>query len=148
MKRFTFTLERVLAWRRMQARLERLRWEQIGAQLRGIEIERENLSLDRKRSAADLLQARSASSEDLAALDRFRKHVDSEQIRLQKKHAEYEKQLAAQAAILSAKERDVKVLEHLRERKLSGWTAERDRETEQIAAEAFLSRWHPRDSSD
>lgn len=148
MKRFTFTLERVLAWRRMQARLERLRWQQIGAERRGIETEQVNLSLDRERSAADLIQARSASSEDLAALDRFRKHIDCEQVRLGGKYAQCEKLLAAQAEIVSAKERDVKVLEHLREHKLAAWTAEWDRETEQVAAEAFLSRWLPRGSSE
>ncbi len=141
MKRFTFSLEQVLAWRRMQARLESLRWEQIRSELRGIEIQRENLRVERERSAARLQAAGSATGAEFAALDRFRKYVDAEQLQLQQKRVECEKRMTAQAKILAAKEREVKVLEHLRERKLTAWTAQMDRETEQVASEAFLSRW-------
>jgi flagellar export protein FliJ len=141
MKRFAFTLERVLAWRRMQARMERLKWEQIRAELRSIEAQREHLRGERERAAARLNTAASATGADFAALDRFRKHVDSERARLETKRTECAQRLLAQTHVTTAKERDVKVLEHLRERCLKTWTAELDRETEQQAAESYLSRW-------
>jgi flagellar export protein FliJ len=142
MKRFAFSLEQVLAWRRMQARIEGLRREQLRGELRAIEIERENVGAERAHSDAALRRAGSATGADLTALDRFRVHADAEQLRLRQKQADCEKRIAAQAAILAAKERDVKVLEHLREGKLQIWTAQMDRETERVASEAFLSRWH------
>ena len=147
MKRFEFSLERVLAWRRMQARVERMRWEQMRGELRAIEVERENLRVERERSRAELQTAGSATSEELEALDKFRRYVDAEQIRLQRKRVESEKRIAAQAGILAAKDRAVKVLEHLREKKQAAWKAEWERETEQMASEAFLSRWHLRGGS-
>ncbi len=132
----------------MQARLERLRWEQLCAELRAIETERENLRLEGERSSATLLTAKAVSGDALATLDGFRKFVDRERQRLRQKYAECEKRVAAQSSIVASKERDVKVLEHLRERKLATWTAQWDRETEQVAAEAYLSRWHLRSPSE
>ena len=95
MKRFAFPLERVLSWRRMQARVERLRWERIRTELRAIE--------ERARAAArgtptrlggGSAVAKSTTGAELAALDRFRRHVDAERARLERKRAECEKRLA------------------------------------------------------
>jgi len=141
MQRFVFSLDRVLAWRRLEARRERLRWEQIRGELRGIDAERERLRTERDLAAALLHTARSALGAEFAALDQFRAHVDAEMARLGTKRADCEKRLAEQARVAAAKERDVKILEHLRERRLEIWTAALDRETEQQAAEAFLARW-------
>lgn len=141
MKRFSFSLDRVLAWRRIEARRERLRWEQIRAELRAIDAERDALRAERKDAAARLRSARSALGEELEALDRFRRYVDAEQARLERKRAECERRLIEQSRVAAAKERDVKILEHLRERRLQAWKIEADREIEQQAAEAFLARW-------
>ncbi len=143
MKRFAFSLERVLAWRRIEARIERVRWEQIRAERKAIEDARENLRFEAARSAEGVRAARSATGAELEALDRFRVFVEAEQQRLGHQSAECEKRGAAQAAIARAKERDVKVLEHLRERQLDTWSKAEARETEQAAAESYLARWRP-----
>jgi hypothetical protein len=147
MKRFEFSLERVLGWRRMQARVERMRWEQLRGELRAIEIERENLRRECERAKDEMQAAGSAKGEELAALDRFRQYGDAEQVRLQRKWVESEKRMAAQAGILAGKDRAVKVLEHLRKKKQAAWTAEWERETEQMAAEGYLTRWHLREAA-
>ncbi|HEV2199718.1 MAG TPA: hypothetical protein VGR73_07845 [Bryobacteraceae bacterium] len=141
MKRFTFSLERVLGWRRIEARLEELRAEQLHAELRAIEASREDLRIERETTAAEVRAAGSATGAELAALDNFRRHVDRERSRLERQRVECEKRSAAQNSVLTAKRRDVKILEHLRERRKAAWTAALDRETEQQAAETFLSRW-------
>lgn len=145
MKRFTFSLDRVLAWRRIEARRERLRWEQIRAELGAIDAERDALRAERINSAARLRSARSALGEELEALDRFRHYVDAEQARLAQKRAGCERRLIEQSRVAAAKERDVKILEHLRERRFRDWKIESDREIEQQAAEAFLARWQKDD---
>jgi len=141
MKRFAFSLERVLSWRRMQARVERLRWERIRTELRAIEEQRERLRAEHQRAAERLRSVGSVLGAELAGLDNFRRHVEAERARLEPKRAECEQRLLAQMRVTSAKEREVKVLEHLRERRVETWTAELDRETEQQAAETYLSRW-------
>ena len=143
MKRFSFSLERVLAWRTMQSRMERLRWEQIRAELRGIDEARKQLQAEKESSALRMRASGSALGVDLQALDRFRAYVDEEAARLERKRAECEQRMLAQMKVVTAKERDVKVLEHLRTKRLDTWTAELHREIEQQASEAFLARWRP-----
>jgi len=141
MKRFAFSLERVLGWRRIEAQMEELRAERLHAELHAIETSRENLRIERETTAAHLRAVGSATGTELAALDNFRRHVDAERARLERERVDCEKRVAAHMRVLTAKKRDVKILEHLRERRLTAWTAELNRETEQQAAEAFLSRW-------
>jgi hypothetical protein len=43
--------------------------------------------------------------------------------------------------------RRCRLLERLKEHRLTEWTAERDREVEEIAAESYLARWSRRRTS-
>jgi hypothetical protein len=141
MKQFHFSLEKALAWRRTQARMERLRWEQIRAEIGQINKARAHLSAEKDESAAAMRSAKSAMGEELAALETFGGYVISERARLEIKRVECEKRLAEQAKIVTARERDVKVLEHLRARRLDAWNIEWEKELEQQAAETYLARW-------
>ena len=143
MKQFHFSLEKALAWRRMQARMERARWEQIRAEIVGIETARQRLREEKQESAENLLSQKSATGEELAALEMFGHYVVSQQARLEIKRGECEKRLAEQGKLAMAREREVKVLEHLRARRLETWTKDLGKEIEQQAAEAFLARWRP-----
>jgi hypothetical protein len=140
-KRFAFSLEQALGWRRTQALMERLRAEKLRAELRAIDEEREKLRAEKEIAGVRLRSAESALGVDLEALDRFRRHADQEDARLQGVRAECEKRIIAQMKVVTAKQREVKVLEHLRDRRLEAWTADLDREIEQQASEAFLARW-------
>lgn len=141
MKQFHFSLEKALGWRRTQARVERLRWEQIRAEIARIETARRRLRVEKEESAAEVRTAKSTMGEDLAALETFGEYVISERARLEIKRAECEKRLEEQRKLMTARERDVKILEHLRERRLETWKAEVEKETEQQAAESYLVRW-------
>jgi hypothetical protein len=127
--------------------MERLRGEKIRAELRAIDEERVKLRTEIEISGARLRPAGWALGVELEALDRFRRHADVEDLRLQRKRAECEQRMIAQTKVVTAKEREVKVLEHLREKRLTAWTAELDREIEQQASEAFLARWRPPERS-
>src|SRR5665213_873631 len=136
MKQFHFSLEKALTWRRMQARMERARWEQIRAEIVGIETARQRLREEKQESAENLLSQKSATGEELAALEMFGQYVVSQQARLEIKRADCEKRMAEQGKLAMAREREVKVLEHLRARRLETWTKDLDKEIEQQAAEA------------
>jgi len=123
--------------------MERLRWEQIRAELRAIDAEREKLHAEQELSGARLRSEGWTLGVELEAADRFRRHVALEDLRLQHKRAEGEQRMLAQMKVVTAKERDVKVLEHLREKRLDRWTEELHHEIEQQASEAYLARWRP-----
>jgi hypothetical protein len=148
MKQFHFSLEKALAWRRMQARMERARWEQIRAEMVGLETARQRLSEEKQESAEKVLSQKSATGDELAALETFGQYVVSQQARLEIKRAECEKRMAEQGKLALAREREVKVLEHLRARRLETWTKDLEREIEQQAAEAYLARWRPASRAD
>src|SRR5262245_11917834 len=141
MKQFHFSLEKALAWRRTQERMETLRWEWIRAEIAGIDKARQRLGEEKQESAAEMLSRKFAASEELAALETFGEYVITERARLEIKRGECEKRLAEQAKLLMARKREVKVLEHLRAQRLEAWRVEREKETEQQAAEAYLARW-------
>jgi hypothetical protein len=113
------------------------------AELRAIDEERRQLLAEKEKSSAQLRTEGSAYGLDLHALENFRQHVDEEGARLERKRAECEQRIIAQMKVVNAKEREVKVLEHLRAKKLETWTVELAREIEQQASEAFLARWRP-----
>ena len=141
MKQFHFSLEKALGWRRTQARMEKARWEQIRAEIGAIDTARRRLSEQKRESAADVLTRTATASEELAALETFGEYVIRERARLEIKREECVKCLEEQAQRVTARERDVKVLEHLRAKQLEAWKSQLEKETEQQAAEAYLARW-------
>jgi hypothetical protein len=49
--------------------------------------------------------------------------------------------LAEQQKLMLEARRRCRLLERLKERRFTEWTATRDREVEEIAAESYLARW-------
>ncbi len=73
MKRFTFPLSRVMDWRRMQARAEELKLEQLYAEMRGIDAREAELDEERSGSERALIAARESTGEEMAALGAFQR---------------------------------------------------------------------------
>ena len=121
--------------------MERVRWEQIRAEIAAIDTARQRLSEQKQESAADMLARTSTAGEELAALETFGEYVISERARLEIRREECEGRLAEQAKRVIACERDVKILEHLRAKRMEAWKSQLEKETEQQAAEAYLARW-------
>jgi hypothetical protein len=142
MKRFTFRLDRVLDWRNTQARIEETKLERLHVARRNIDAREAALEAARAQSETALLAGGKAMGQELAALDRFRRHVAAERLRLQPARQECGKQIAAQILVLAAKRRDVKLLEKIKQQRLDGWTSDLSREIDQQADEAFLAKWN------
>jgi hypothetical protein len=141
MTAFRFRLQKVLDWRHTQLELEEARYRQQAAALAEIDRVRAELAAEAIHTETAVRSWNPVTERDLAALGEFRLNVRARDAELTARRAECEKQLALrQAAMLEARRR-YRLLERLKERGLEAWTAERDRELEQLASEAFLARW-------
>lgn len=141
MKKFVFTLERVMDWRRTQARVEESKLERLYAELRGIDARQAAVLEERAESEEALRTANVSTGLELAALDAFQRFTVAERARLESARLECRKRSAAQIQIVAAKRRDVRLLERLREQRLKTWETELGREIDAQADEAFLAKW-------
>src|SRR5437588_7007627 len=121
MKQFRFGLERVLAWRRAQARVEEFRLEALHAELRGIGVHAQEMARSRETAGRDLLASGSATGVELALLDSFHKAADAEMARLKTAGADCSRRIEVQMEVVTTRRRDVKLLERLKERRLRDW---------------------------
>lgn len=140
MKSFRFPLDRILDWRRTQLELEELRMRQLHAELRGISESLSNLEECRREEQLALGERGSADGSELRALADYLKWWDQARRDLVTRHAEKKRQTAAHSERLLAARKRVRLIEHLRERRLTEWKEALRRETESFAAESHLAR--------
>jgi flagellar export protein FliJ len=141
MKQFQFQLQRVLELRSQQADLERSRLQSLLHGRTRFLRDRDNLLQLKVRAATDVRAAASISGSDLCALASFDRYVQKRRIVMDKQLAQLDQQIGIQTAALRESERKVKLLEKLKQRRLSDWTAESDKELEAAAAESYLARF-------
>jgi hypothetical protein len=141
MKKFHFRGERVLEWRRLQARAEESKLETIHAELRGIDAKEQELREQAAAAERAIQTNRDVTDLDLAALAEFRRHTASERSRLNGMRADARRRLARQMDSVVRAQRAVKLLENLRERRWRAWQAEMNRETDREAGESYMARW-------
>jgi hypothetical protein len=142
MRRFHFRLESVLEWRRVHLELEETKLQRLFEGLHRIDLN--SARLDSEKAEADRLVLHSPSVEahDLAALKAHRRHLVLEKRRLARERAECEEAIAAQRERVVECERDVRLVERLRERRLKEWETQASREQEALASELYLAHWH------
>lgn len=141
MKKFAFPLERVMDFRRTQARLEEIKLERLYAELRAIDTREVALIEQRVRSEKALKSSTSVNGQDLELFSSYQMGMKKELKRMDKSRGECRKFIDAQLAVLTVKRRDVKLLEHLKEQRFDKWEHEMFKEVDQHAEEAYLSRW-------
>jgi flagellar export protein FliJ len=144
MKKFAFPLDRVMDFRRTEARLEEAKLENLYAGLRAIDAREVVLIRQRVESEKALKSARSVTGSDLESFSRYGAAMKEEQKRMDKTRAECRKRIDALLAVLTAKRREVKLLEKLKEQKFETWEKEMFKELDEQAEEAYLSKWNAR----
>jgi flagellar export protein FliJ len=144
-KRFEFRLQQVLEWREKQLELEDARFKQEAAAIASLDRERAELISAGLQAETQLLSSAAVSGQDLAALAGFRQHIQARTREIAARRAEARKRLEAQQKVMLEARRRCRLLERLKERRLSEWQAACDRETEALASESFLARWAGRD---
>jgi flagellar export protein FliJ len=144
MKRLEFRLEKVRDFRRQQLELEETKLEKLHAERR--ELHAESLRLEREAAATrrPLMATTSVSMEgcELAAADRYLRHLANARKRHTEKLTAFDTRLRKQQeAVLEARRR-LRLIEKLEARQLSDWKREADREQENLSAELFLAQWN------
>jgi flagellar export protein FliJ len=142
MQRFRFRLESVLAWRRLHLELEETKLQRLFEELRRVDLAGQRLDAEKAQEERAVLYAASVEARELAALESYRQHVRREKERLRKERADCQARVAAQRGLVLKAERDVRLLEKLREKRLGEWQAAADKEQEALASELFLAQWH------
>ena len=141
MKKFVFTLERVLDWRRLQTQIAEAELERLSQAHRTIEQQKQLLAEHRQHMERELLESQSATGWELAALEAFQNHTDAERGRLDKMIAAAAQKIQNQKETVIARRREARLLEHLKEKRLGSWRKESLKETDQLAEDAYLARW-------
>jgi hypothetical protein len=76
----------------------------------------------------------------LALLSNYRKHVQRLSRELSRAQQVLDAQLQRQKAIAMESERKVRLLEKLKDKRLTAWQSACDRELEELAADSYLAR--------
>jgi flagellar export protein FliJ len=140
MKKFAFPLERVMDFRRMQARLEEIKIEALYAELRAIDTREVALITQKAQSEKALRTEKSVTGFDLELFATFREAMTEELRRMDKARVDCRKRIDAQLAVLTAKRREVRLLEKLKDQRFEKWEKEMFKEIDQQAEEAYLSK--------
>jgi flagellar export protein FliJ len=140
MKKFAFPLERVMDFRRMQARLEEIKIEALYAELRAIDTREVALIAQKAQSEKALRTEKSVTGFDLELFATFREAMTEELKRMDKARVDCRKRIDAQLAVLTAKRREVRLLEKLKDQRFEKWEREMFKEIDQQAEEAYLSK--------
>ncbi len=139
MKRFEFRLQSVLDWRAHQLDLEKSRLQTLLAELAALDAALDRIAAETREGEREAMA--SGDAQELAALGPFRDHQARERGRVLSRRSDCERRVREQRESVLEAERGVRLLEHLRDRKLADWNAEAAKELEGVAAESFLSRW-------
>jgi flagellar FliJ protein len=142
MKRFEFSLDRVLNFRRTQAELERRKLESLGIERATLVRQISDLMRQRQEShkREDLALGATIIPQQLAARETFHGFLSREKSRLQGLLNNLETAIQRQRQQFMEARRKCELLENLRGKRLSEWTAEMQKELEELASDAFRAR--------
>jgi hypothetical protein len=141
MKRFQFSLEHAMHWRRLRAGMERAKLESLYASLRDLDSQKA-LLVDEELSAHDQVKNQdTVRAQQLLALDRFARHMSTRRELLEGRRVELFGEIARQQVRLIAAQRDFELLEKLKARKKDDWQTAFTREQEELASEAYMAKW-------
>lgn len=141
MNSFRFPLQKVLDWRRTQLELEDLRFRQQTAAMADLDRASAQLSAAGNTAERQVRVWNPVAGGELAALGSFRLHVKLKETELAVPRAECRKELGRRESVMLEARRRLRLLERLRERRLAEWCGARDKELEDLAAEAYLAKW-------
>jgi len=141
MKKFAFSLDRIRTYREarlkeQEARMQALLSERLVLAARQRDLERQ------ETAAMDLIrEVRVLRVDELVAEDAFRRYSGLERLRLKAAEREVAGRIEQQRAVLIEAQRQVEMLNRLKEKRLASWRAELDRETENAVSELVIARW-------
>lgn len=142
MKKFSFRPQRVMDFRRMQTKLEEIKLEGLHAEMRAIDSRDQALMLQSEISQKALKSAPSVTGFDLELFDSFRISINAQRLQVDKSRTDCRQRIAAQMQVVSAKRRQVRLLEKLKDQRFNDWEQEMFKELDQQAEDAYLAKWN------
>ena len=113
------------------------------AALAGLDRERAEIEASGIGAEIQVRQWNPIAAGDLTALGNFRLQVKARESEIARRRLDAAQKLAEQQKLMLEARRRCRLLERLKERRLTEWTAERDHELEEIAAESYLATMEP-----
>lgn len=144
MKSFQFPLTKALEWRKTQLEIEENKLKQMSALLEQLDLARVELKNARERAEQGILNCSCVERTDLMALAAYQRRVSKEQKGLLQKRQESEIRITGQRQTVLEARRQVRLLEKLKQRRLAEWQSQLNQEIDNLASEAYLSRWKSR----
>jgi flagellar export protein FliJ len=144
MPAFRFRLEKVLEWYTHQYELEERRFTVCMAALTAAKQALAALQAERITIEQDVVSRAAIPGRDFAALGLYRLGAKKREVDLQAALDQCEADVIAQRLRLQAAERRVRLLEKLRERRLTEHVYAETRELQELAADAFFAKWAAR----
>ena len=141
MKKFDFSLGRVMEFRRMQARAEEIKLESMYAELRAIDTKEVAIIQQSVEAEKALRAQQSVSGFDLELFGAHREAMKEKRQRMDKARTDCRSRIDAQLRVVASKRRDVKLLEHLKTKRFEAWEKEMFREIDQQGEEANLAKF-------
>jgi hypothetical protein len=126
---------------RLELELEEARYKQQSAELSDLDHRRAEVEASGLRAEIQVREWNPVAAGELTALGSFRLRVKSQEADLARRRAECARKLADQQQQMLEARRRCRLLERLKERRLTEWKSACDRETEEIAAESYIARW-------
>jgi len=141
---FRFRLQKVLDWRRTELEIEEIKFKRQSAALADLDRARAQLEAAGVNAEVQVRDWRPLAGRDLAALGSFRLATKLKERDIALRRAECQQKLDAQQRVMLEARRRCRLLERLRERRLSEWDLAQNRELEQLATESHLAQWFRR----
>ncbi|HLK68539.1 MAG TPA: hypothetical protein VKU19_34135 [Bryobacteraceae bacterium] len=144
MNSFRFPLQKALDWRRIQAELQEERFRQQTAALEGIDHACAQVTAAGNAAEQQVRVWNPVAGGELAALGGYRLHVKLQETEMAVTRSECRKELTKRESVMLEARRQLRLLEHLKERRLAEWTKARDKELEELASDVYLAKWKRR----
>lgn len=142
MRNFQFPLEKVLNWRRTELKAEEARLAAWLAERARLDAARAEIRTARDRAGSRVIEAQAVDGIELESLAAYRQRLEKELIALDRRRAQSGEEILKQRARVVDAHRRLRLLEKLKGRRLGEWQLALQLETESLASEAYLARWH------
>jgi len=141
MNAFRFPLQKALDLRRTQLELEEARYKQYTAELAALDRLRAEVEASGIRVEVEVRTWDRIGGSDLAALHRYRLRVKNEEARIAEQRIAAARNVTDQQEKMMEARRRCRLLERLKDRRLTEWRSAHEKELETVAAESYLAQW-------
>ncbi len=142
MKAFRFRLARVLDWQRTCLSIEEQKLERLIAERVRLETEREQARQERIDSGRQVSRRSDLYGSDLVSLNAYSLRLEAHARSLALSIEDSGRRIASQRAAVTEARRRVRLLEKLRERRLTEWNADLTHEVDTLASEFTISQFN------